>query len=497
MITRCLMLLPAILLCAGVAAGCSSELTDTDVTEDISVLDQINGDVTDIAEDTVDDTTVIDTGTDVTTQDPGMDSVRDTVEDNGTDLPADTTDPDVHPNECETDYDCDNCDTCIEHMGYRQCVMTPDAGMAQCYGNDDCEDGQVCHSAIVGKPECGGYCAGGAEYDMHEWGVNIVTVTGQATMSTGPERFYGAVAAKPVIYIYSDNPDETFTLDLRVSYNGGTAAETWPEIPLSGNVVWEGVQVGGTDCITTPTPEPDMSGMAENPPSLEIYELDSWVVDEATCLTFGETISRVLFYTGPFSDYQPGLDGTMNVDSVAKTASVDITNNLDVDVGPVIALYRLPESNCMDPSWCPVYSAKIAYAVITNIEASSSANYAMVYEEYSVEATEEEPYPSVDGLLPAEWNNLPDTLRAELLTKGLTENEVGVFMPTWTQTMFGLLGQDAGWYYPTYKNGSFLIYLWPDSRTEEMLPMTAVPEPTESVRAMVEYQNIPTVTPQD
>ena len=68
-------------------------------------------------------------------------------------------------------------------------------------------------------------------------------------------------------------------------------------------------------------------------------------------------------------------------------------------------------------------------------------------------------------------------------------------MTAWTETMFGLLGDDAYWYYPTYGNGGFLIYLWPDARTADMLPMTTVPTPASSARAIVEYQQVPVDLP--
>lgn len=482
-------------LCASAAVifayGCGPSDCDVDIpcTPDTIVADDGNPA----------DTTLPDGVGDVGGQDVRDDVLQDIIvtTDVLADVRDDVTSPDiigtdVTADECVTDYDCTGCYTCTDVDGVMKCVdMTIYAGVAQCYDDVDCGEGEVCHFAIVGRPACGGYCDDGAAYSLHEWGVNVVQVDGSANMSAGPLKFYGAIVAKPVIYIYSD---DQFTLDIGVHYNTGLATETWPEIPLSDDVVWEGIQVGTTECTTTATPQPDMSGMAEID-SREIYDLPEWVVAGANCLTFGLTISKVLFYTGPFVDYVPGLDAQMTVYADSSTAPVTITNSLTEAVGPVIAMYRYTESSCMDPSYCPVHTAKIGYAVIDSVAVGGPTNFDMNYVDLHVDATEEEPYPSVNGLLPVGWTSLPGVLKDALLTKGLTEAEATVFMTAWTVSMFGLLGEDSSWFLPSYTNGGFLIYLWPDSRTNEMLPLNAVPAPTTTARALVEYQKVGVVMP--
>jgi len=448
-----------------------------------------------------------DEGVDTIPTDDGADTGRDSVEpldqglDNGfcdilhdhipTDqVPVDSVNEvtsDIGPaHECDTEYDCDGCDICIELQGVRKCLATPEAGMKECYDLVPCEEGNSCHYDNVFRPECGGYCAANAEYRLAEWGVNVVTPEGGATMSAAPKQYYGAVAAKPVIYIYSE---QQFTLDVGVRYDEGIAYETWPEIPLSANVVWENVQVGTTECTPTATPVPDPFGMIE-PPSLEIYELPEWVIPEANCLTHGETISKLLFYTGPFVGYQPPVAASLSIDQGAGMATLSITNGLDAAIPKVMVIYRDTLSNCMDPSYCPVHTARIAWGITGQVNAGETMNQDFTYAEYTVEATEQEPYPTVEGLLPEGWLEMPANLKAELQTAGLTEDEAGVFMNAWTQSMFGLLGQDADWYFPSYENGAFVIYIWPESRVEQKLPMAAIPAPTTKNRVIVEYQRI-------
>ncbi len=475
------------------AAGCGESDCDVDTTctpdtiaaDTITPVDTAGGDA-------LQDTAVPDTVGDDTRDD--VVEPPDVAGDDGDDAvnPVDVVDNDTAGDECVTDYDCDGCDSCIDEGGVMKCVdLTIYAGVKQCYSDDDCDDGQVCHYYPVGRPACGGGCSDDASYALHEWGVNVVTVDGTATMSAGPERFYGAIVAKPVIYIYSD---DEFRLDMRVDYASGGSDETWPVVTNDDTVVWEGIQVGTAECIPTATPEPDMSG--EVAPSLEIYDLPEWVVPDANCLTFGETISKVLFYSGPFDAYTPPVTASMNVYVEQGDASLTVTNTLAFGItGPVIALYRWTDSSCMDPSYCPVHTARLAWAVIDGLAAGETKNVDLEYSFLHVDATAENEYPSVNGILPDGWKALPATLQAALLTRGLTEAEAGVFMTAWNESMFGLLGQDADWYYPSYENGGFLMYLWPDARTQEMLPLTAVPAPATTARALVEYQQVPVTLP--
>jgi len=487
---------PAAFLAASVLlmaayAGCGNGSNGDDVIQDVTVLDSNGQDTAggDSVADTATDGEAGDVATDADRPDDGADIPIPT--DIAADAPGDTgagdTGPDaVNPDECQVDQECEDCQLCLDEGGGKKCV-TVLWEEAECFSDDEClTSGDVCRYIIPGKPQCGGSCWPGAVYTLHEWGVNSVTLAGGASMQAGPRRYYDSMDKKPVIYIYSD---EQFTMDVGVEYRTGTSSETWPEIPASPYVVWEGVQVGTTECTPTATPEIDWTGQT---PAKEVWELPNWVVADANCLTFGETVSKLLFYSGPFFDYQPGVEaGVTRVDTLA--GSVTLTNKLADPIGPVIVLYRDAESSCAYFGFCPVHTATIGWKVIESVAAGATATDTLEWDYEHVDATDENPNPAVDGLLPKAWTDIPATLRAALVAKGLTEDEATAFMTAWTDTMFGLHGADADTLFPAYQSGAFLIYLWPDSRTAEKLPLTAVPAPTTTVRAMVEYQQVDTI----
>ncbi|HNZ04633.1 MAG TPA: hypothetical protein PKK50_10865 [Myxococcota bacterium] len=217
---------------------------------------------------------VSDTSHDTTT-DVAADIPSDGCGDTTTDLPSDASKPDsTVAGECVTDYDCEGCESCIDQDGSKKCVdVTIYAGVRQCYSDDDCAPDQVCHYYPIGRPQCGGGCGPKGSFDLHEWGVNVVTLEGKADMSAAPERFYGAVVAKPVIYIYST---DQFDLDVRVDYKTGASSETWPVVPNGSTVAWAGLHVGGTSCETTSTPQPEILGSEEVPPSRSTICRNGW-----------------------------------------------------------------------------------------------------------------------------------------------------------------------------------------------------------------------------
>jgi hypothetical protein len=484
------------------AAGCGNGSSNNDVIEDVSALDANQQDVTgDTGEDTTvgdtsDDTAVGDTPTDANRPDVDVDA---TVISDGTgDTPIDSTgdvstdanvpDADVTQDECRTSQDCEGCSFCLNEDGVKRCVTPAKMEAPECYDLVECDFGNECHLAIFGRPECGGYCSPTGTHTLHEWGVNTVTMDGDGTPQAGPVKYYESMDRKPVIYIYSD---DQFTLDLGVRYDAGTSVETWPVIPDSSDVIWQGIQVGTTECTPTTTPAPDYTGET---PAQEVWELPTWVVPGANCLTYGGTISKLLFYAGPFENYEPGVEAQVTrIDTLA--GSVAVTNNLADTIGPVIVLYREAESACQYFNSCPVHTATVGWKVIESVAPGDAGRVTedLEWDTVHVDATTEDPYPSVDGLLPAGWTELPAALRTALITKGLTADEADRFMTAWTDTMFGLHGADSDPWFPAYADGAFVIYLWPDSRTNEKLPLTAVPAPTSQVRAMVEYQAIQTV----
>ncbi len=467
------------------AAGCGNGSSGQDVLDDVTVLDAA-GDVGggDIAADTAGGDIQ---GTDVAA-DPGQGDTagQDTIPPDDTPMP-DAQDDVTNPDECAVHQECPDCQLCLDSDGQGKKCTEVLWEQGECYEDEDClTEGGVCRFSIPGKPECGGSCWPDAVYTLHEWGVNTVTPAGDGAAHGGPLRYYDSMDRKPVIYIYSD---EQFSMDLGVEYRTGTSVETWPEIPDSAHVVWKDIAVGTTGCTTTPTPAIDWTGEI---PAQEVWDLPNWVVDGANCLTVGETVSKVLFYAGPFTDYVPGVQALLTrVDTL--TGTISLTNNMADEIGPVIVVYRDAESSCAYFGFCPVHTATIGWKIVESVAAGATAIESLEWDYEHVDATVEDPNPSVDGLLPAGWTDLPAALRGALTAKGLTTDEADRFMAAWTDTMFGLHGADADPLYPEYRQGAAVIYLWPDSRTNEKLPLTAVPVPTTTVRAMVEYQQVETV----
>ena len=491
---RAAVLAAEVLLMAGYA-GCGSGSNGDDVVNDLTVLDADVRDTMagDTATDTIADGEAGDVANDANGPDEGADIQipTDIAADTANDAPGDTGAGDAggdatNLDECKVHQECDDCQLCLDEGAGKKCTMVL-WEEPECVNNDDCmPPGRVCRPTIPGKPGCGGSCQDNAVYTLHEWGVNTVTPADGASAHAGPRRYYDAMDRKPVIYIYSE---DAFSLDIGVQYRDGTSSETWPEIPASPWVIWKDVQVGTGDCTPSATPPVDWTGQT---PAMEAWELPDWVVNDANCLTVGDTISKLLFYAGPFTEYQPGVEALLTrVDTLV--GSVTLTNNLTDPIGPVIVLYRDAESTCAYYDFCPVHTATIGWKVIDSLAAGATATESLEWDYEHVEPTDQEPTPSVNALLPAGWTDLRGALRTALGDKGLTEAETNVFMSTWTDTMFGLHGNDADPLYPEYRQGAALIYLWPDSRTAEKLPLTAVPAPTDTVRAMVEYQQVQTV----
>jgi hypothetical protein len=326
-------------------------------------------------------------------------------------------------------------------------------------------------------------------YTLHEWGVNTVKPGGSSTIGGGPEKLWESIDRKPVIYIYSD---DQFVLDVAVEFNSGISTETWPIVPNAANVAWNNIQVGSTTCTTTATPQPDYTG--GDIESLEIYDLPTWVVEDANCLTCGDTVSKLLFYTGTFQNYVPIMESSASVDTTTNKVSFSLTNTFSQPIGKVIALYRYAESTCYDPGYCPVHTADIAVTTVDSIAPGETKVVEAELFRLHKDVTDEDPYPSV--VLPTEsgWEDLPAELSQMLSDAGLTDDEIYVFREAWATVFFGLVGEDRKPEFPFYDSGAFLIYLWPDARTEQKVPMTLVPAPSEKIRAIVEYQQIETTS---
>ncbi len=112
-------------------------------------------------------------------------------------------------------------------------------------------------------------------------------------------------------------------------------------LPAGGErVEWNGVQVGDSQCQTTPVPIPEMPVEGS-----ELPWLPTWVVESADCLTHGETVSKLLFYAGDLPDHQPPLSAVLDweIDVDAQGSDrllLEVSNGGDAAIGPTLLAYR-------------------------------------------------------------------------------------------------------------------------------------------------------------
>ncbi|RJO71856.1 MAG: carboxypeptidase regulatory-like domain-containing protein [Myxococcales bacterium] len=382
--------------------------------------------------------------------------------------------------ECRFSEDCPPCSTCQNVGGTMMCIGIGDY---ECMSDFECTLEGYCKPLQATHPECGGTCEvlSVEPYTLHEWGVNLPHLAGGSEVAAGSPRYWGAMPAKPVIYIYADQP---MTLDVGVHFASGGTTETWPERPNGPTIWWSDIDVTQGECETTPTPQPGLDEF--DPEDREIYQLPAWVVPDADCLSADGVVSKLLFYTGELATYIPPLDAQFVMDESGDSVTFTLANNSDVPLGPVLLLYRNTQGECMDPTFCPVTAADLAWGKVDAIGPGDQAPTVQHLALHHLTSNEE--WMPVE--IPAGWSGLADELAAELAAAGLYPDEVNVFMNAWRDVFFGLYSNDAFFLQPGYRNGAFVIYLWPDSHTAEMLPLFLDPRPRDVSRAIVQYQQV-------
>ena len=307
--------------------------------------------------------------------------------------------------------------------------------------------------------------------------------------------FSGAIPAKPVLYLYADEPIAPLTI--AVDFASGGSTDVWPEIPLGPRVVWDNLVLRPGPCTTTAFPNPWDDDRWEDT-MCESCSLASCVVPGADCLDFtnaaGETtVSDLLFYTGTLPDYRGPLAAevaVINEPGFVDRLELTISNRTARVVEDVWFVYRQTADRCIDPSACSIVSADLAWAHFDGLAGSSS--FVERLDVLRVEAAvDEDGFPVEPLALPAEWLALGGELTAKLVARGLTAGEAAAFMRNWETIFFGLLGSDAVWSEPFYRNGSALIYFMSEEDYDAQLPLRASPPPVETVRVGMIYENLP------
>jgi hypothetical protein len=323
-------------------------------------------------------------------------------------------------------------------------------------------------------------------YALHEWGVMVMGPDGAVFHGSGPE-YGGPVPAKPIIYLYAE---EAFDLDVAVHFASGAPTETWPEAPLTSTLLWEGLRVEPGPCSPTPFPSPydDPEGGF-----CEACTLSLSVVEEASCVTYGGQVARLLFYTGRL----PGYEAPLEVESYTFTAvdgseqvAFELLNDSGRTVRGVWLVYRDTTDSCIDPSACPVVSADIAWSYIDEVGPSESLALSLPILHFEAELDEYGyPIPGTLGL-PAEWEDLGEDLDVSLQAQGLTAAESHAFMNAWDTVLFGLMGSDAVFLEPLYQNGSSVAYFMDRADYDEHLVLETSSPADEVVRVGMVYEQL-------
>lgn len=332
-----------------------------------------------------------------------------------------------------------------------------------------------------------------AQYVLHEWGVMVMEGEGASTHGPSPE-FSGPIPAKPVLYLYADEPISP--LSIGVNFASGASTEVWPEIPLGPQVRWDNLTLRPGPCTATPFPNPyDDDPWEEG--MCEACNLASAVVPDSDCLDFTDaagvtTVANLLFYTGRLPEYRAPLEASVTVindPTFLDRIELTISNNRSETVQDVWFIYRQTTDSCIDPSACPVISADIAWAHFDEVAGNSGFGTQLDVLRFETEV-DEYGFPIGELELPQEWLDLGKDLTAKLVERGLTSEEAGAFMRNWNTIFFGLMGTDAYYIEPFYRNGGALIYFMSDQDYNAQLPLAASPPPIETVRVGMIYENV-------
>lgn len=334
-----------------------------------------------------------------------------------------------------------------------------------------------------------------APYALHEWGVMVMDGEGGASMHGPSPDFSGAIPAKPVLYLYADEPIAPLTI--AIDFASGGSTDVWPEIPMGPRVAWENLRLRPGPCTTTAFPNPWDDDRWEEP-MCEACDLESCVVPGAACLDYtnagGETtVADLLFYTGTLPDYRAPLAATVRV--INDPVSIDrielsVANSAARAVEDVWFVYRQATDTCIDPSACSVVSADLAWAYFDRVAGGTTLDERL--DVVRVEApVDETGFPTEPLDLPEGWRALAAQLTEKLVARGLTAAEAAAFQRNWDTIFFGLMGSDSAWSEPFYRDGAALIYFMSREEYDAQLPLAATPPPAETVRVGMIYQYVP------
>jgi len=309
-------------------------------------------------------------------------------------------------------------------------------------------------------------------YTVHEWGV--LSLERSATAPT----LYQSMDDKPVLYFYSQEP---LTVDVSVTFTRGTGRETWPEIPLDSTLTWNGLEIGAGPCQEWADFPAFGEGQCPSPweEPCEATFLGDYVVPDASCVTFGETVSPLLFYAGTNLDPVMPVTGSYEeaMNSEVPMVEVSFTTHMRF-VDKLFVVYR---DITAPAGWDqPVTSAAQFAAAMVDVASLQPPV------DYTVYLTLQDVDFSVKTPEAADYTGLVNMLMSALTEQGLTAEEADAFAVAWAPMFFGVYARNG---HPRIPAGPsvWVIGIHDQGDFDELMPLTLTPGPESLTRVLVSY----------
>lgn len=320
-----------------------------------------------------------------------------------------------------------------------------------------------------------------ADYEVHEWGLLRAGAADVLDLGAAPPpmTFVPMVVEKPVLYFHASAP-----LSLRevvATIPGGTVAEAWPLVPLGASVTWRDVTIDpGAACAPSPLPSASDAPCAGLPAgeSCESSTLAGVRTSEAACVRVGGASERFLFYRGRVTRFTPPL----RFEHVGGSTSgeISVTNESDAEIPGV--LVRIRRTGARTETLTASAPAAHATVIVGSDFDAQAAEEDRPVEETPMAVSEQSPLPSTTGAGRA-------GLRRSARALGLTEEEAGVFVATWSDALFGQDGAMAMEHLPAPTDA--FVYFLPEALDENVATLAFDPPPRAVHRALAVWSVVP------
>ncbi len=324
--------------------------------------------------------------------------------------------------------------------------------------------------------------AGGAPFEVHEWGVVDVPAYGATEVAGGagrprPDEQEHGQARKPVLYFHLDSGADPIEIEVGARIPGGRLHEHWPsevlwhEVALTPEGVrWPRARLArcGSPLYEGERQPPPRSREAtcDTPDSYcEINDLPLYLTTDASCLTYHDVDARLLFYRGSIGT--PRLPIAVSRNAAGRTV-------LRADAPSGARMLYVVGGRGVELPW-PAPGAEVAIP----------------------EALTE----SLDG------GRLASSMARLVTEAGLTTEETGAFMRAWSESFFGVpwpiaaehdrpgrespAGGASPMRHSTVLFRPVLLYVMPEATVSAVAELDITPAPRVIRRVMVVRVDLP------